>query len=267
MSSNKNRHDHKQVAEANRNLYNISPEVSIDFQQFADIPYVASRVATTIEDCFTRLPAHHSVRVLDIGTGIGHLLAHIMSHALAQNIFAIDIAERNIEVARQRYPGVTFYIGDFLSDFPLPDKVELITAYSVLHHFADWAAFLNKADRLLNAGGILYLDHEPLDSLLARAYISLARIKNRRHRDLLLAEYHQFHGYLDLFEVSRHLKAMNYQVDLYFTNLSLIGDIIKKTGINLSSIIVQEMLVNSKRKRILKQAFLSYKIIAQKLDA
>jgi 2-polyprenyl-3-methyl-5-hydroxy-6-metoxy-1,4-benzoquinol methylase len=217
MSSTKNRHEHKQVAEANRNLYNVSPEISDDFQQFAEIPYVTSRVAETIECCLKRLSSIDTVRVLDVSTGTGRLLAHLVRHVPPENICAIDIAERNIGVVRKRFPRTKFHVEDFLGDFRLSRQVDLITCYSVMHHFYDWESlsFLEKANRLLNPGGVIYLDHEPLNSILTKAYEFLAKIKNRDKEDLFLAEYHQFHDHLDPFQVKKFLKVKNYQGSLF----------------------------------------------------
>ena len=98
---------------------------------------------------------------MDIGTGFGHLLTYLLTYALPEDIHAIDIADRNIEIAKRRFPDVNFYVGDFISDYESPTKFDFITAYSVLHHFYDWKSFLDKTDTLLNAGGVLYIDHEP----------------------------------------------------------------------------------------------------------
>src|SRR5262249_9850186 len=57
-------------------------------------------------------------RVLDVGTGTGVLIAHFLRAGVkAENITGCDLSSNMLKQARDRYPDVTFWQGDFL-DFP-----------------------------------------------------------------------------------------------------------------------------------------------------
>lgn len=255
---------HRQIAEANRNLYNGSPETSEDFEVFAGLPYVTTYVANTIHGCIQRLGSTDSIMALDIGTGYGHLLKHLINHVAPENIHALDISEKTVDMARKRFPKVHLHVGDFLRDFEPSLQFNLILAYSVLHHFYDWKLFLDKVDSLLKSGGVIYLDHEPLDGLLSKVYQFFAKIKHRHNRELILAEYHQFYGNIIPFELQAYLVNRGYDVQIYFTNISLIGGMTKKLHLNVSPFFIDELLIDNQYKRFLRHGFLSYKIIAQK---
>lgn len=68
------------------------------------------------------LDSDESVSLLDFGCGTGHLLNFILDHHFDGITYSgLDASSRFIEVARSKYPSVTFYLGDLFSgDFELP---------------------------------------------------------------------------------------------------------------------------------------------------
>jgi SAM-dependent methyltransferase len=70
--------------------------------------------------------------VADLGCGPGHVAAHLA--ALGVETLGIDLSPGMIEVARRRYPGLRFEVGDLLS-LALPDAglAGAIAFYSLIH--------------------------------------------------------------------------------------------------------------------------------------
>ena len=253
---------------ANKNLYNNSAEVRYDLQRFTDVPYLKIYMPRTIRYCIEKLDItlfNHKIKVLDIGTGTGHLLTYLLNYVPAEAIWAVDVSEKNIEMGKRHFPNVNFYIGDFIHDFKPDIKFDLISAFSAVHHFYNWQSVFNKIDTLLNKRGVIYIDHEPTAGLALKTCSFIAKVKNFNRPGRLLAEYHQFFEYITPFNIYNYLKERNYKVELFLSNIALIGEAYKKLGLNIAPFVGGEILIDKKFKRILRHLFLSYKIIAKKL--
>ena len=255
---------HREIAAANRNQYNHDDELSDALKELAATPYVMSYISMTIEGCIGWMDATEDIKALDVGTVFGHLLPSLLKHTAPENIYAIDIAENNIKEAKRHFPDVNFSIGDFILDYHPSLKFDFIGAYSVLHHFYDWKSFLDKTDTLLNKGGVVYLDHEPLGGIISRLYKLLGKIKNRCNTERLLSEYHEFYGYINPFEITDYFTDKNYLVKVFFSNVSLISEVQKRLKLNISPFLIREVLIDKGYKRLLKNGFMSYKCIAKK---
>jgi SAM-dependent methyltransferase len=91
-------------------------------------------------------------RVLDAGCGTGYGSAELAREAA--EVTAVDLSAEAVEYARERYaaPNLTFQTGDCLS---LPDgPFDLIVAFEVIEHLAEWPKFLLEARRVLAPEGI-----------------------------------------------------------------------------------------------------------------
>lgn len=68
-------------------------------------------------------------------------------------VTGIDLADKVLERARQRWPEVAFVAGDF-SEADLPESgVDAVTSVEVLSHVPDQPGYIAKIARLLNPGG------------------------------------------------------------------------------------------------------------------
>lgn len=133
-------------------------------QSFADLydahlQYAARRREGTfeyeqvkLEVEFFKLPGLCSVlhpnavdSVLEIGCATGELIARFPINSGGFRI-GVDISSENIASAADRYPGVTFYAGDF-RNMALP-TVDTVVLSDILEHVPDDAKFLADASRL-----------------------------------------------------------------------------------------------------------------------
>ena len=100
-------------------------------------------------------------RALDLGCGTGNVTAHLV--ALGLEVVAADVSPEFLAEVRRRFAGepVETLELDGIDLAPLPDaSLDLVAAYSVLHHVPDYLGMVREAVRVLRPGGVLYLDHE-----------------------------------------------------------------------------------------------------------
>ena len=93
-------------------------------------------------------------RVLDAGCGDGTYANDIKRARSSLEIVGFDPASEAVRVARSRYPGIEFVVGDVLRAETFPEgKFDLIILRGVLHHVSDPAAGIRqcaaRADALL----------------------------------------------------------------------------------------------------------------------
>jgi len=103
-----------------------------------------------------------SDRILDVGTGTGVLIPHLLKHLDASgHITAVDVSEKMLEVAKSKYRGknITYLHGDVL-DMPMDEKFDLIICYSMFPHFKEnKLKAICTMSKLLKTGGRLCISH------------------------------------------------------------------------------------------------------------
>ena len=93
-------------------------------------------------------------RVLDAGCGSGYGTAALAE--IAASVTGVDVAAEAIAHAREHYPApnVQFLEGS-CEALPVPDaSQDLVVAFEVIEHLADWRAFLAETLRVLAPGGV-----------------------------------------------------------------------------------------------------------------
>lgn len=133
------------------------PEIWNDVEQSRLVASVARAVGAI------RSATQPNTRVmLDIGAGTGNLAAKLLDHP--GKVLASDVAPRMLETLRARLGA-----GDRLMTMvlngtdlrPLGDaSVDLVGAYSVLHHVPDYLALVEEMVRVVRPGGVILLEHE-----------------------------------------------------------------------------------------------------------
>lgn len=100
--------------------------------------------------------------VLDVGTGTGVLIPHLLKYLDdSGHITAVDVSEKMLEVAESKYSGknITYRLGDVL-EMPIDEKFDLIICYSMFPHFKEnKLKAIGTLSQLLKDGGKLCIAH------------------------------------------------------------------------------------------------------------
>jgi SAM-dependent methyltransferase len=96
--------------------------------------------------------------VLEIGCGSGYGSALLCSDG-PDRYLGLDLMPEQIELARQKYPGVDFREQDATDLGSLPaDGFDIVIIFGVLHHIPDWRKAVDEIRRVLKPGGSLFLE-------------------------------------------------------------------------------------------------------------
>jgi 2-polyprenyl-6-hydroxyphenyl methylase/3-demethylubiquinone-9 3-methyltransferase len=121
------------------------------------VPYVVEHLGDHLNRDTRRADCLDGLRVLDIGCGAG-----LLSEALARRgavVTGIDIAERNVAIARQHAEVAGLAIdyrlaaAETLADAPF----DVVMNMEVVEHVANLPAFMTHASRLTRPGGVMFV--------------------------------------------------------------------------------------------------------------
>jgi len=128
------------------------------------------------------------VRSLDYGCGTGNVTRRLLLRGL--EVCAADVSPEMLRIVRERHPAEVetgrLKIVQLPTKFPLPfpDRhFAFVAAYSVLHHVPDYFAAVRELVRVLDEGGVLYVDHEYNEQHWRRS------VGTRVHRVLTMPSY------------------------------------------------------------------------------
>ncbi|MGA2973231.1 MAG: class I SAM-dependent methyltransferase [Candidatus Bathyarchaeia archaeon] len=116
--------------------------------------------ASSLATCKNRL-------ALDFGCGTGNLTSKLLD--LGWKVVAADISDSMLTILRQKLPEACssrrLQIVKIASkELEFPDEhFGMVAAYSVLHHLFDYMHTIKEMCRVLDKGGVLYLDNEASD--------------------------------------------------------------------------------------------------------
>jgi SAM-dependent methyltransferase len=101
-------------------------------------------------------------RALDLGCGSGNITRHLLE--LGASVVAADVSPEFLRKVERQF-GRTGMVETFrLNGHDLTGiadaSLDLVCAYSVLHHIPDYLGAIDDICRALAPGGIVYLDHE-----------------------------------------------------------------------------------------------------------
>lgn len=92
--------------------------------------------------------------IVEVGCGSGWLCAQLRRFG---KVRGIDIADQALDVARSRWPDVTFIAGDFTAMHLEPAGADVVVTLEALSHVADQQLFIGQIASLLREGGLLML--------------------------------------------------------------------------------------------------------------
>jgi ubiquinone/menaquinone biosynthesis C-methylase UbiE len=111
-------------------------------------------------------------QVLDFGAGIGNSVPYVRRHLPEAALTCLDLSQRSLEVAEQRFADMAQYVRFDGAHIPFPDDhFDIAYAMCVFHHIdhADHGALLQELRRVLRPGGSLFIfEHNPLNPLTVR---------------------------------------------------------------------------------------------------
>lgn len=107
-------------------------------------------------------------RVLDFGCGIGSSAPHLREAFPDAEITGVDVSEKSLSVARQRFPGAANFVAyDPSGAPPAPaDGYDLIFSACVFHHIehAEHVGIFRKLRERLAPGGVMTIfEHNPVN--------------------------------------------------------------------------------------------------------
>jgi len=115
---------------------------------------------------------HAGDRVLDVGCGEGAFCAEL--EAAGARPVGVEVAERALERARTRHPGLRFELVAAHGPLPFDDaEFDVVWASEVIEHVADTARWLSELRRVLRSGGRLMVT-TPYHGRVKAAVVTLA---------------------------------------------------------------------------------------------
>jgi ubiquinone/menaquinone biosynthesis C-methylase UbiE len=96
--------------------------------------------------------------IIDAGCGSGYSSKLIMDVFNPSELIAFDIMPEQIAIARKRYAGITFKIGD-LTQMQIPDgTADAVFVFGILHHIPEWRKALKNISGFLKQSGVFLVD-------------------------------------------------------------------------------------------------------------
>lgn len=94
---------------------------------------------------------------LDVGCASGYMLSQIEKAFPGQRYYGVDIYDKAIKFAKQRYPGINFKVAA-ADGVPFKDNFfDLVICYETIEHVEDPTLSLKDIKRILRKGGTLIL--------------------------------------------------------------------------------------------------------------
>lgn len=149
-------------SEESRDSYN---QIAFEYDTSEEARYTAFHIAELVNT----IELKENDVVLDVACGTGTLLGKL-NNIKKIHACGIDISEKMIDVARQKYPRITFKVQPY---YPLQfedESIDVITVCCAFHHFENPQNFVDECKRVLKKNGRVYIadpNYSPLVRFLA----------------------------------------------------------------------------------------------------
>ncbi|MEW9679313.1 methyltransferase domain-containing protein [Pseudomonas sp. TE50-2] len=146
------------------------------------------------------LDVNAQLKILDLGCGPGSMIPYLRQFKRAK-IYGVDISPAFIEMAKERYQGVDFRVGD-AEVLPYPsDMFDVVLCSGMLHHIPDLHQVFVEVRRVLKPGGLIFAREPNEDNFAVRypqfsfAHLVLKHLihVSGRKQAIIEPEEHEFH--------------------------------------------------------------------------
>jgi ubiquinone/menaquinone biosynthesis C-methylase UbiE len=112
---------------------------------------------------FTKFLEKHNIDftggvILDAGCGSGYSTKLIGSRYSPKELIAFDLMPEQIKLARRRYGGARYFVGDVTEIDSPSDKYDAVFVFGIIHHVPEWERALREIHRVLKPKGVLLID-------------------------------------------------------------------------------------------------------------
>lgn len=113
------------------------------------------RLAAVLEgfSVILRDGGEQGLNICDLGCGTGWLTNEIRKFG---HVTGIDLSQKGIELARARWPGITFLCGDALEYRP-DSRFDVVVSSEVIEHLPDQERYVRTISAILELGGYVIL--------------------------------------------------------------------------------------------------------------
>ena len=150
-----NKYDDMILSDAMRELYNGSAFYNVGYWDKPELTLQQAAELLVFKHLDLVTINHKPLSILDVGCGLGATTEVIAQRYPNANITGINISDKQIAYAQQKYPTITFEVMD-AAQLSFPDNhFDLIISVEAAFHFSTRKDFLNQAYRVLKPQGEL----------------------------------------------------------------------------------------------------------------
>lgn len=124
------------------------------------------------ESGWTSKTSYSPIRILDFGAGIGNSVPYVKEHLAGAELTCLDLSQRSLEVAEQRFQALAKYVHFDGVQIPFPpNHFDIAYTMCVFHHIdhVNHEALLKELRRVIRPGGRLFVfEHNPYNPLTVR---------------------------------------------------------------------------------------------------
>jgi ubiquinone/menaquinone biosynthesis C-methylase UbiE len=142
---------------------------------------VSEKDTTRLERMARRLNIKHGSTVLDVGTGTGVFIPHLLSKVRkGGRIVGLDLADKMLSLARTKdFKGNIDYLCADVMNIPLDDGVfDAVVCYSSFPHFQDKPKAFAEINRVIKAGGRLVICHTSSRAKINEIHRQIPAVQN-----------------------------------------------------------------------------------------
>jgi len=127
--------------------------------------YEQSRLKRELSEFLANIPENQPL-ILDLGCGVGNLAIKLALQGA--KMVGGDLSENSLQLLKEKCRNAVGFAVMDAQKLPFADNTfDAVCAYSLLHHVPDYLASVSEMLRVVRKGGLIYLDHENLDSVFS----------------------------------------------------------------------------------------------------